>query len=135
MALLHKAICDFISLRKGNVLVGNVPGDSFSELPSQSLNAISEWGMIATYYQATGDTDVLKLAFEPAVRYLMLWEDFFHLGTRNHAWSGGPATVLLRYFVGVNEDLTVSSIDDIYPLTGLRCSFTDRNGDIKIIER
>ena len=293
MALLHKAICDFISLRKGDVLVGNVPGDSFSELPSQSLNAISEWGMIATYYQATGDTDVLKLAFEPAVRYLMLWEtdgegvviprkgnwewydhlfncdkvllnicwyysalrfarfmadrlgndaynvfinermnaieqafderywnsagyyasgefaddranamvvlsglcgedkypklryllmsvfnstpymenyvlialcemgykadafcrmmsryypliknenstlweDFFHLGTRNHAWSGGPATVLLRYFVGVNEDLTVSSIDDIYPLTGLRCSFTDRNGDIKIIER
>ena len=27
-----------------------------------------------------------------------LWEDFFHLGTKNHAWSGGPAVILFRYF-------------------------------------
>lgn len=27
-----------------------------------------------------------------------LWEDFFHLGTRNHAWSGGPAYLLIKYF-------------------------------------
>ena len=293
LALLRKAIYDFIGLRKGDRLVGNVPGDNFSELPSQSLNAISEWGMIATYYRATGDDNVLNMAFEPAVRYLSLWEtdcdgvvttrqgnwewydhlfncdkellnicwyysalrfaqfmadklenntydafinermnaiervfndrywkaggyyasgefvddranamavlsglcekekypklryllmsvfnstpymenyvlialcemgckadafrrmmcryyplinnenstlweDFFHLGTRNHAWSGGPATVLLRYFVGVNDDLSLSSPDDIYPLNSIKCSFVDRNGDIKIIER
>ena len=55
-------------------MVGNVPGDNWCELPSQSLNAISEWGMIATYYEATGDKDVLSLAFEPAMRYLALWE-------------------------------------------------------------
>jgi len=74
MLLLKKAIRDFIRLRKGDRLVGNVPGDNFSELPSQSLNAIGEWGMIASYYRATGDREILALAFEPAVRYLRLWE-------------------------------------------------------------
>ena len=74
LELMKKAIRDFIRLRKGDRLVGNVPGDNFSELPSQSLNAISEWGMIAVYYEATGDKSVLELALEPAVRYLMLWE-------------------------------------------------------------
>lgn len=74
LLLLRKAICDFINLRKGDRLVGNVPGDNFSELPSQSLNAISHLGMIATYYEATGDKSILELAFEPAIRYLMLWQ-------------------------------------------------------------
>lgn len=71
--LLKKSIFDFINLRKGDVLVGNVPGAHFSELPSQSLNAISEVGLIAQYYHYTGDKSVLELAFEPAVRYLKLW--------------------------------------------------------------
>ena len=74
LLLLRKAIYDFIRLRKGDRLVGNVPGDNWCELPSQSLNAISEWGMIATYYEATGDKEVLSLAFAPAMRYLALWE-------------------------------------------------------------
>jgi len=74
LALLKKAIYDFIRLRKGDRLVGNVPGDNWSELPSQSLNAISEIGMIASYYHATKDLSVLALAFEPAIKYLMLWE-------------------------------------------------------------
>ena len=74
LKLLRKAINDFITLRKEDRLVGNVPGDNFSELPSQSLNAISELGMIATYYDLTQDTDILHLAFEPAIRYLMLWK-------------------------------------------------------------
>lgn len=293
LLLLRKAICDFINLRKGDRLVGNVPGDNWSELPSQSLNAISEHGMIATYYQATGDRSVLELAFEPAVKYLMLWEtdedgvilprsgnwewydhlynhdspilsicwyysalrfaktmagildrheydsfiqtrmsaieavfedrywnpgyscylsgnyvddranamavlsglcpkekypliayilmsvfnsttymenyvllalcemgykedayrrmmsrykpliespnstlweDFFHLGTRNHAWSGGPATVLLRYFVGIQSDLSIADTD-IAPLNHLKCRFIDRNGQTITIEK
>lgn len=284
LLLLKKAICDFINLRKGDRLVGNVPGDNFSELPSQSLNAISEWGMIATYYDATGDGDILALAFEPVVRYLMLfetdndgvvlprkgnwewydhlyncdkpvlnicwyysalkfasrmaaelgdnrfdafisermtaiervfeerywnegmqcyasscfaddranamavlsglcpkekygqmrylltsvfnsttymenyvlialcemsfkkdafkrmmsryqplidnenstlWEDFYHLGTKNHAWSGAPATVLLRYFVGLQADLTVIETD-ISPLQYIDCSLSNK---------
>ena len=27
-----------------------------------------------------------------------LWEDFFILGSRNHAWSGAPLTIVSRYF-------------------------------------
>ena len=293
LLLLKKAIYDFINLRKGDRLVGNVPGDNFSELPSQSLNAISEWGIIAKYYEATKDKAVIEAAFEPAVKYLMLfetdsdgvvvpragdwewydhlfncdkpilnicwyysalkfaksmaeilcrneyngfidermkaientfvsrywneklgyfssgqlvddranamavlsglcdkekyprvsyilmsvfnsttymenyvlialcemgykkdafarmmcryqplvnnenstlWEDFFHLGSKNHAWSGAPATVLLRYFVGINGDLTLSETD-IAPLKTLRCSYVDGNGDTVYIER
>ena len=294
LLLLRKAICDFINLRGGDVLMGNVPGDHAGELPSQSLNAISEWGMIASYYRATGEREILELAFEPAVRYLMLWEtdgdgvvlprkggwewydhlyncdgevlnicwyysalrfasfmgetlgdtrftdflrgrmeaierdfearywhadgrffaggnfaddranamavlsglcpkdkyphirylllsifnsttymenyvlialcemgykadayrrmmcryqplihnqnttlweDFFHLGTRNHAWSGGPATVLLRYFAGIREDLTVEPVGDIAPLTRIECTFTDREGKRICVKR
>lgn len=293
LLLLRKAICDFINLRKGDRLVGNVPGDNYSELPSQSLNAISEWGMIATYYNATGDKSILESAFEPSVRYLMLWEtdadgvvlprkgdwewydhlyncdeaiinicwyysalrfaitmstkldnhtydewliqraraierefekrywdkdkryftsgaladdranalavlsglcdkqkfsdiryllmsvfnsstymenyvlmalcemgykqdafrrmmcryqpliqnsnttlweDFFHMGTFNHAWSGGPATVLLRYFAGICNDLTHTPVD-ISPLTEVKCSFCNRDGERITIEK
>jgi hypothetical protein len=72
--LVKKAIFDFIDLRDGDVLRGNVPGEHSGELPGQSLLAIGEWGMIAQYYKYTGDEEALRLAFEPSVRYLMLWE-------------------------------------------------------------
>ena len=72
--LLKKAITDFIGLRKGDVLMGNVPGEHFGELPSQSLVAISEFGLLGEYYAGTQDTDVLEMAFEPIIRYLKLWE-------------------------------------------------------------
>ena len=88
-ALLRKAIVDFITLRKGDVLVGNVPGDNYSELPAQSLNAISELGMLANYYANTKEKEILELAFEPAVAYLKLWEmgeDGF-IVTREGNWN------------------------------------------------
>lgn len=72
--LLKKAIVDFITLRKGDRLVGNIPGENASELPSQSLNAISRLGMIAAYYHYTGDKEILKLSLEASVNYLKLWE-------------------------------------------------------------
>ena len=72
--LLKKAITDFIYLRKGDVLVGNVPGENFSELPGQSLVAISEFGLLGEYYAYTHDVEVLEIAFEPMVSYLKLWE-------------------------------------------------------------
>ena len=71
--LVRKSILDLIHLRQGDALVGNVPGDGPTELPGQSLNAISEWGLIAQYYKFTGDREILRFAFEPAVRYLQLW--------------------------------------------------------------
>ncbi|MGL1891404.1 MAG: hypothetical protein OCD02_07225 [Spirochaetaceae bacterium] len=73
-ALLKKSIMDFINLRKADVLLGNVPGDNFSELPSQSLNAISELGMISNYYKYTGDKQVIEASFEPCIKYLKLWD-------------------------------------------------------------
>lgn len=73
-ALILKAITDFIYHRKGNRLVGNVPGRDFIELPAQSLNAISEFGMIAAYYEYYKELDVLKLVFDPIIQYLKLWE-------------------------------------------------------------
>lgn len=72
--LLKKAITDFIYLRKGDVLVGNVPGENFMELPSQSLVAISEFGLLGEYYTYTGDKEVLEIALEPIVNYLKLWD-------------------------------------------------------------
>lgn len=74
LKLVRKAIDDFISLRAGDVLRGNVPGAHAGELPSQSLNAISEIGMLAEYFRITGDRDVLKECGEPVLRYLHLWK-------------------------------------------------------------
>ena len=72
--LLKKSILDFIQLRKGDVLVGNVPGHHFSELPGQSLIALSDVGLLGEYYRYTLDEEVLQLALEPAVNYLKLWD-------------------------------------------------------------
>lgn len=87
--LLRKAIYDFFRLRKGDKLVGNVPGENYCELPSQSLNAISEVGMLASYYQSTKDTEVLKLAFEPIMAYLKLWhlQDDGLISNRKGDWE------------------------------------------------
>ena len=71
--LLRKAILDFIRLRKGDRLVGNVPGVNDSELPAQSLQAIGEFGMIAVYYDHTKEKEILRQAFLPCLNYLRLW--------------------------------------------------------------
>lgn len=73
-ALTRKAIGDFISLRKGDALVGNVPGKNSGELPSQSLNAISDIGMVMTYTWFSGDIEVLRFAYPAVKAYLALWE-------------------------------------------------------------
>lgn len=72
--LLKKAVNDFIYLRKGDVLVGNVPGQHASELPGQSLVAISEYGLVGEYYHYSKDPEIPALVLEPAVNYLKLWE-------------------------------------------------------------
>ena len=78
----------------------------------------------------------MKCRYQPLIENenSTLWEDFFHLGTKNHAWSGGPATVLLRYFAGINGDLTVSETD-IAPLKYLKCTFTDKNGKTTVTQK
>ena len=72
--LVRKAIYDFILLRRGDILQGNVPGVNSTELPAQSLCAVSEWGMIAKYYHFTQDKETMKVCFGPIAAYLKLWE-------------------------------------------------------------
>ena len=75
--------------------------------------------------------------YQPLIRNQnsTLWEDFFQLGTRNHAWSGAPATVILRYFVGIREDLTAEPPKDIAPLKNINCRFVNSFGETEQIER
>ncbi|MFA5858866.1 MAG: alpha-L-rhamnosidase C-terminal domain-containing protein [Elusimicrobiota bacterium] len=72
--LTKKAIHDFINWKNGDILRGNIPGTKCSELPSQSLNAISEIGMIMTYYLHSGDKSVLVYAYESIKKYILLWK-------------------------------------------------------------
>lgn len=72
--LLRKSVLDFIHLRKGDVLMGNVPGECFTELPGQSLLAITEFGLVGEYYHYSKDPEIPVLVLEPAVNYLKLWE-------------------------------------------------------------
>ena len=71
--LLKKSISDFIHLRNGDALVGNVPGEHAHELPSQSLVAICEFGLLGEYYHYTHDQEVLEISFDPIITYLNLW--------------------------------------------------------------
>lgn len=121
--LVKKAILDFLLLRKGDILMGNVPGANFSELPGQSLMAISEWGMIAEYIRLTGDDTVMETAFEPVVRYLMLWEmdDSGRLSPRKGSW---------RWFDHLfNSDDTVLEHALYYSALGFAQTMAERIGN------
>jgi alpha-L-rhamnosidase len=47
-----------------------------------------------------------------------LWEDFFILGTRNHAWSGGPLSLLIKYIAGVETETPGYSQYHVLPRLG-----------------
>ena len=107
--LLKKCICDFIHLRKGDVLVGNVPGKHSGELPSQSLAAISEYGLIGEYYHYSKDAEIPPLVLEPMVNYLRLWEmgeDGLLLPRKgnwrwfDHLWNADEAVLENCMYVG-----------------------------------
>lgn len=72
--LLRKAVLDTIHLRRGKEFVCNIPGICNVELPGHCLNAISEYGLIAVYYDYTKDVSVLPEALEASYDYLMLWK-------------------------------------------------------------
>ncbi len=72
-ALIKKSIMDFINLRHGDVLLGNIPGKDAIELPAQSLHALGQQGFIATYYDYTNDIGILKQVFKPIINYVKLW--------------------------------------------------------------
>jgi hypothetical protein len=55
-----------------------------------------------------------------------LWEDFFILGTKNHAWSGAPLEIAFKYILGLKTEdalktYTVSPISGIFK--EIHCTF------------
>lgn len=72
--LTAKAIRDFIEWRDGSILRGNIPGVHCSELPSQSLNAVGEFGMIMVYYKNSGDVNAIHMSYKAVKEYLGLWK-------------------------------------------------------------
>jgi hypothetical protein len=64
-----------------------------------------------------------------------LWEDFFVLGTKNHAWSGSPATIAFKYFMGIDtvdgfKTFTVNPAKDIFEF--MNCEFYIDNKKIEL---
>ena len=109
--LVKKAINDFIRMRNGAVLRGNVPGECASELPSQSLIAIGKYGMISEYVKNTGDIETLKRCYVPMLDYSKtLWD-----------WDSWLTDVAITQ-VAVNE----GSLKDFFPYQkGCIENFTD----------
>lgn len=62
-----------------------------------------------------------------------LWEDFFNLGTMNHAWTGGPITILFRHFAGVKSDLSVRDTG-IAPLRRIECCFRRNSETVSVVK-
>jgi len=71
--LSEKAIMDFLNFRKDKIIFGNVPGINYSELPSQSLNAISDAGLIMEYYRFSGKKEIIEKSYDAVRDYLLLW--------------------------------------------------------------
>ncbi|MFR1476076.1 MAG: hypothetical protein ACLSB9_10210 [Hydrogeniiclostridium mannosilyticum] len=64
-----------------------------------------------------------------------LWEDFFILGTTNHAWSGAPATIAFRYFLGIDttdgfETFTVNPVKGLFQ--EMEASFATAKGQATV---
>ena len=64
-----------------------------------------------------------------------LWEDFYILGTKNHAWSGAPITIMYRYFMGISttdgfETVTIKPEKTIFK--NMECTVNAKGGLIHI---
>jgi alpha-L-rhamnosidase len=64
-----------------------------------------------------------------------LWEDFFILGTKNHAWSGAPITIAFKYFMGIDTDdafrtFTVNPAKSLF--RKMNCRFKVKDGLVEI---
>ena len=64
-----------------------------------------------------------------------LWEDFYILGTRNHAWTGSPVEIAFKYLLGFRTDdgfntFTVSPVKGIF--NEINCSFNLNGKTVEI---
>lgn len=72
--LTLKAVREFINWRDGALLKGLAPGAHVTEFASQSLNAISDIGILMTYYLHTGDVTPISLSYHAVKDYLTVWQ-------------------------------------------------------------
>ena len=64
-----------------------------------------------------------------------LWEDLNILGTKNHAWSGAPATIAFRYFMGIETDDGYQTFRLNYDKSlfkKMNCCFPAKNGIVTV---
>ena len=64
-----------------------------------------------------------------------LWEDFFILGTRNHAWTGCPLEIAFKYILGFKTEdgfnsYTIDPVDGIFK--EIECSFNIAGENVKL---
>lgn len=64
-----------------------------------------------------------------------LWEDFTILGTKNHAWSGAPATIAFRYLMGIDTQdgfahFTISPNRTLFDT--MSCCFQGKDGMVSV---
>ena len=71
--LTLKCIREFINWQHNNLLKGLVPGKHDSELAAQSLCAISNVGIMMTYYMNTGDLTSITQSYNAIKIYLDEW--------------------------------------------------------------
>ncbi|MBN1479287.1 T9SS type A sorting domain-containing protein [candidate division KSB1 bacterium] len=92
--LTLKAVSEFINWRDGHLLKGLAPGADLTEFASQSLNAISDIGIMMTYYMHTGDLTPIVQSYNAIKDYLYVWsinED--GLITPRATWNGQGVNV------------------------------------------
>ncbi len=71
--LTQKCVNEFVNWRDGPLLKGLAPGSDLTEYASQSLNAISDIGIMMTYYQHTGDLAPIQHSYAAIKDYLNVW--------------------------------------------------------------
>ncbi len=71
--LTLKCVDQFIDWRDGHLLKGLAPGSDLTEYASQSLNAISDIGIMMTLYRNTGDLAPIYKSYSAIKDYLNVW--------------------------------------------------------------
>jgi hypothetical protein len=71
--LTLKCVDQFVDWRDGDLLKGLAPGSDLTEYASQSLNAISDIGIMMTYYEHTGDVTAIQKSYSAIKNYLNVW--------------------------------------------------------------
>lgn len=122
-ALMRKAIRELVDWQKDDgVIYSPIPAGNWdSELPAQSLAAVSTYGFWY-YYMNTGDKETMAYAYPAMRRYLSLWalDDDGLTVERQGGWPWGDwgTDVDMRLMLAAWHYLALQSAINIAELTG-----------------